>query len=51
MIRHAQKTKAEGTLIVPQWVSAPFWPLLFPDGMNLADFVQEMVELPRTEML
>ena len=39
VIHHAQKTRAEGTMIVPQWVSTPFWPLLFPDGINPAGFV------------
>jgi len=44
--RHAQNTKAFGTLIVPQWLSAPFWPLLFPNGSNPAGFVVGWVELP-----
>ena len=30
VIRHAQQTGAKGTLIVPRWVSAPLWLLLFP---------------------
>ena len=46
VIRHAQTTKAFGTLIVPQWLSAPFWPLLFPDGSDPADFVVGWVDLP-----
>ena len=28
LLRHAQSTKAQGTLIVPHWVSSPFWPVL-----------------------
>ena len=46
VLRHAQNTKAQGTLIVPLWMSFPFWPLLFPDGLRPAGFVQELVELP-----
>ena len=29
LTQHARKTKATGTLIVPCWPSAPFWPVLF----------------------
>ena len=28
------KECTSGTLIVPEWSSAPFWPLLFPEGKN-----------------
>ena len=31
VIRHAQSNKVKGTLIIPQWPSAPFRPLLFPN--------------------
>ena len=51
LLRHAQLTKALGTLIIPQWVSAPFWPLLFPDGSHPAKFVTGIQELPRVETL
>ena len=27
---HAQVCKARGTMVVPQWLSVPFWPLLWP---------------------
>ena len=45
-IRHAQRTKAFGTLIVPQWLSAPFWPILFPNGYDPVQFIMDWVELP-----
>jgi len=51
VIRHAQITKAFGTLIVPQWLSAPFWLLLFPNGSEHAEFVTDWVELPSWEEL
>ena len=51
VIRHAQLTKARGTLIVPQWPSAPYWPLLFPNGSDPADFIIAWLELPCSEKL
>ena len=51
VIRHAQNQRAKGTLIVPQWLSSPFWPLLFPNGMDPADFVIGCCELPSSEEL
>ena len=41
LIQHASRTKAEGTLIISQWPSAPFWPLIFPEGWQPAKFVIE----------
>lgn len=51
VLRHAQQCKAQGTLVVPQWESAPFWPLLCPDGKLFAEFVIGWHELPKMEML
>ena len=51
VIRHAENSKAKGTLVIPQWVSFPFWPLLFPDGKNSASFVVDYIELPRCDSL
>ena len=48
LVQHASKTKAVGTLIVPQWISAPFWPILFPEG-SPANFVQAVVQLPQVD--
>ena len=47
----AQHVKAEGTLVVPQWVSALFWPVLFPDGKQVVAFIKQVVELPRQKNL
>ena len=33
-------TQAKGTLIVPYWLSAPFWPMIYPDGSNVDKFVR-----------
>jgi len=51
LIGHARETRAVGTLVVPQWCSAPYWPLLFPDGKHPAKFVKEVVVLPIWEWL
>ena len=40
MLRHAKLCGAFGTLVVPCWESAPYWPLLCPNGNNLAPFVK-----------
>ena len=40
LLRHARACNSFGTLIVPEWESAPFWPLLCPDGQSFAAFVQ-----------
>ena len=39
VIRHAQVCSAVGTLVIPAWKSAPFWPLVCPDGVHFANFV------------
>ena len=51
VIRHAQVCMAEGTLIVPEWRSAPFWPLLHPAEQQFAGFVVHVQELPLSESL
>jgi len=45
VIRHAQSSGAQSTLIVPQWLSSPFWPLLFLNCVDPAEFVVEYLEL------
>jgi len=51
VIRHAQATGVRGTLIVSQWISAPFWPLLFPNGIDPAAFILEWPKLPLSDTL
>jgi len=36
---------------VPQWLSAPFWPILFPNGCDPAQFIMDWVELPMVREL
>ena len=47
LFRHAEGTRAQGTLVIPQWPSAPFWPMLFPSECHPAECVQQTLELPR----
>ena len=46
MLRHAEVCRARGTLVVPAWKLAPFWPLLCPDGCHLTPFVHQWLIFP-----
>ena len=46
VLRHAEWCKASGTLVVPCWESAPYWPLLCPRGEGFATFVVDYLPLP-----
>ena len=46
VLYHARVCKCKGTLIVPEWPSAVFWPLISPDGQKFADFVVAYDYLP-----
>ena len=48
-IKHAIQIGAHGTLIVPRWLSAPFWPMLFPDSCRPAPFIMEVVVIDKSE--
>ena len=45
-VLHLQANKAFGTLIVPKWKAASFWPLIF-NGKNFNAFVKEVVEFKK----
>ena len=51
VIRHAEVCNAWGTIFVPCWSSAPFWPLLCPDGESFAPYVAAVYELPLSQGL
>ena len=38
-VSHASQWQAKGTLVVPAWKSAPYWPVICPDGHHLAGFI------------
>ena len=43
--------KAHGTLIVPEWPSAIFWPLLCDTFKKFASFIEEVFVLPKIKDL
>ena len=43
---HAMFCKCIGTLVVPEWPSAAFWPLISDSHGSLVDFVQDYLLLP-----
>ena len=51
VIEHARVCKASGKLIVPHWVSSPFWPLLCPSGTGFDQMFIAVVQLPRSNDL
>ena len=44
VLRHIVLCKASGTLVVPHWISAPFWPLLFDKDSFCANFVADILD-------
>ena len=40
VIRHLSESRAEGTLIVPEWVSSPFWLMLFGPQSLYSSYVK-----------
>ena len=38
-IKHARCCSSSGTLVIPMWISAPFWPVICPDGAHLVSFI------------
>ena len=46
VLHHMRNCKASGSLIVPLWHSAPFWPMICPDGERFASFIVDWMELP-----
>ena len=51
IIGHARVCEAVGTLIVPYWPSAPFWPLVHPAVGSFANFVTDVRDIPLSELL
>jgi len=45
------KTLAYGTLVVPNWPSAPFWAILFPSTGKMAPFVVDSKVLKKSELI
>ena len=45
VLRHVEMCKALGTLVVPGWQSAAYWPIIWPTDSSLATFVTEITSL------
>ena len=50
-IRHASKTSSKGTLIMPTWPSAPYWPMLYPARCEMASFIKEVWVSPKSQQV
>ena len=50
LLKHAQACRATGSLIVPLWESAPYWPVLW-SGIKFRSFVLEWFDLPLSDKL
>ena len=47
-IRHLKICKGKGTLLIPIWESAYFWPLIYPEGKTLAFFIKHFMVIKPT---
>ena len=43
VIRHLKLCKAKGALLVRIWPSSYFWPLIYPNGKQMADFIKDFI--------
>ena len=48
VLRYAEACRARGTMLVPAWESAPFWPMLCRNVVHWSDFVVDGLSLPLT---
>ena len=51
VLKHMLACKASGTLIVPRWVSAPFWPYIFKKDLIYQDYVTDVLEFKNPERI
>ena len=51
VIKKVIKDKADGTLILPKWRSAPFWPLLLESNCTFKKFIRDHETLPRANII
>ena len=43
VLRFMRLSKARGTLFVPLWRSAYFWPLIYPNGIHMSSIIKQFV--------
>lgn len=49
VLKHMEHGREEGTLVIPVWTSATWWPLIAPDGRHPKSFVRDRIEIPPAE--
>ena len=47
-LRHMRLCRASGCLLVPLWRTSYFWNLIFPDGVNYAEYVKGSLKVTKT---
>ena len=47
VIRHMKRCRAKGALIVPEWLSGLFWPVLCKNQYEFEHFVKDVFVLPK----
>ena len=51
VVQHAKKCAAKATLLIPEWPSAPFWPILFPDGYHAEVSVSDKEVIDKADLV
>ena len=46
ILLHVHNCKAYGTVIIPVWYSAPFWPMICEGNNVFKDFILDYMDLP-----
>ena len=49
VLKHMEHGGEIGTLVIPLWTSAAWWPLITTDGTQPEEFVRDWVEIPPSE--
>ena len=49
VLNHVRVCSAMGTLVVPYWPSAPFWPLLFSENRESRLLISRVVKIDNPE--
>lgn len=47
-VKHLVACKAKGTLIIPKWTSAAYWPLIFSKHWSYHSYVKDVIEFKNT---
>lgn len=50
-IKHLVSCKAKGCLIVPRWVSAPFWTFIFNSDLTYKSYVHDVLEFKEADRI